>query len=69
MVDTSASNRENCVASLVRSLVNLKSLPAEREHLGHKRHAIELPFVVQSTQDFFLAADFHPIAYSQFAAS
>ena len=65
-IDTAPANRENGVAGLVCSLVNLESLAAEGEHLGHERHAVEPAIAVERTKDFVLAPDFHPIAYAQF---
>jgi len=51
----------------VRSFEYLEFLAAEREHLGHERHAVELPTGVQRPQDLFLASDLHPLTGSQFS--
>jgi hypothetical protein len=65
LADAPPTNREDGVAGLVRAFVNLKSLAAEREHLGHERRAVEFPFAVERPEDFLFAPDFHPIAYAQ----
>jgi hypothetical protein len=62
MVHAASANREHCVTSLVRPLVDLELLAAESEHLGHEGHAVETPVAVKGAQNFALAADFHPIA-------
>jgi hypothetical protein len=50
----------------VCALVDPKALATEREHLGHERHAVELPVVVERAQDFVLASDFDPVTYPEF---
>lgn len=59
--------RRRTVAGLVCPVVDLESLPAKAEHLGHKRHPVELSLAVERPQDFFLAPDFHPVADAQFS--
>jgi hypothetical protein len=44
--------------------MDLKPFAAEREHLGHERHPVELPVAVERPQNFFLASNFHPVAYA-----
>jgi hypothetical protein len=47
LMDAASANGKNCIASLVCSLVDLKPLSAESEHLGHERHAVELTVAVE----------------------
>ncbi|HTQ62619.1 MAG TPA: hypothetical protein VMI32_20505 [Candidatus Solibacter sp.] len=62
--DPATPHGENGIAGLVSPLVNLKSLPAEGKHFGHKWHSVEAPLRIQSLEDFFLALDFDPITHS-----
>jgi hypothetical protein len=48
--------------------MDLKPFAAEREHLGHKRHPVELPVTVECPQDFFLTSNLHPVSYAQFTS-
>ncbi len=50
------------VTGFVRPLIDLKSLAAEREHLGHERKIVEAAVLVQGKQDLLAAPDFYPIA-------
>jgi hypothetical protein len=63
LIDAASTNRKNRIAGLVRPLVDLKLSAAEREHLGHERHAVELPLAVECAQDLIFASDLHPLAY------
>jgi hypothetical protein len=56
------------IASFVRSFIDLKAFAAEREHLRHEGHPVELPLIIERPQNLFLAPDFHPIAHQQFAS-
>src|ERR1700734_2183745 len=47
------SNWKNRVARLVCALVHLKPLVAERKHLRHEGHAIQLPVAVKRPQNLF----------------
>src|SRR5579864_8554800 len=58
-----SADREHRVAGLVRALIDVKTTAAECEHLRHERHAVELAVLVESTQDFILAANLEPVAY------
>src|SRR5262249_53320396 len=49
------------VTRLVRPFRDPESLAAEGEHLRHERHAVELPLVVEGTEDLLPAPDFHPV--------
>jgi hypothetical protein len=64
ILDMASSDRKDGIARFVRPLVDLKSFAAERKHLRHKRHAVELSVHVQGSKNFFLAADFDPIPCS-----
>jgi hypothetical protein len=52
----------NGVASLVCPFKYLESLAAVLKHLRHEGQAFELPFAVESLQDFLFAPDFNPLA-------
>src|SRR5262249_39005763 len=60
-VHSSPSNRKNRIASLVRTYVYLKFLPAEDKHLGHQRHSIDFAVLVERSENFFAASDPHPV--------
>ena len=62
LVEPPPANRENSIAGLVRSFVNLEPLTAEREHLWHERHAIEPSLDVERSENLFLASNFHQVA-------
>ena len=62
LLNATPSHREDGITGLVRSFVDLKTLSAEREHLGHERHAIELPFEIERLQYFVLASDLYPVS-------
>ena len=67
LIDSASSHWKHGVAGLVRSFIDLKSLAAEREHLGHERHAIELSLLVERPQNLFLASDLYPVGNFWFA--
>ena len=50
------------IAGLVGALVDLKLLTTPLEHLRHERQSVEATIHVECRQDFFLAANFDPIA-------
>ena len=62
LVDSAAANRKHRIAGLVRSLVDLKPLSAECEHLRHKGHAVKLTVVVERFEDFCPTSDLDPVA-------
>src|SRR5258706_4621898 len=51
----------NRVTRLVSTFVDTKTLSAEREHLRHKGEVFQAAVFVERGQDFFTAADLHPI--------
>jgi hypothetical protein len=54
-----------CFACLVGDRTDAKALPTEPEHFWHKGHSIYASVLIQSRQDFLLAADFHKIASAE----
>jgi hypothetical protein len=54
---------DTVVAGLVSTLVDFELPSAKSEHLRHKGHSFDLTVTVKSLKDFFLAADFHQVAY------
>src|SRR4051812_43676874 len=53
--------RRCVITTLVSTLMNLKLLTAELQHLGHEGHALELTRRIKSPKDLFPAQYFHPI--------
>jgi hypothetical protein len=43
-------------------LKDLESPSAVLEHLGHKRHAVELTLTVEGPQYLLFASDFYPVS-------
>jgi len=54
------SSSADGIAGFVRTLVNLESPPAIREHLRHERQVFQAPAVVQGRKNFLPIPDFHP---------
>ena len=64
--DMASLNWKDSVAGFMRPFVHLEPLAAEREHLGHERHAVYASILVQRAQNIFLAAHFDPVSHAQF---
>jgi hypothetical protein len=54
------------VAGFVRAFIDLKPLAAKRQHLGHKRHAVQLRIAVECPEYFVFTPNLNPIAYAMF---
>jgi hypothetical protein len=65
-VNAPAAGWKDGVARLVGALVHLKPLPAEREHLRHEWHAVELTVAIERPENLLFASNRHPIAGAQF---
>jgi hypothetical protein len=54
------------IASLVRGLVNTKTLTAIVEHLRHEGEFVESSILVERSEDFLFAQDLDPVACVRF---
>jgi hypothetical protein len=65
IIDASPSDWKYSIARFVRAFVDLELFAAERKHLGHKGHTVELSIMVERAQYLIFAPDFYPVTYFQ----
>jgi hypothetical protein len=62
MAETTSTGLVDRVARLVRSLVDLKALPAQTEHLGHERERPQCRVRTKGREDLLLGPYFDPFS-------